>query len=107
MSYDTYFRINGGHESGGGKRRWEEEEEEEKEEWMCGVKERDCKRAVREEFETLPTVTGPRETESAPAYNLKTHSAFKLLTMAAGYKVLCLYYGVREARRESWESEEG
>lgn len=22
-------------------------------------------------------------------YNLKTHSAFKLLTMAAGYKVLC------------------
>jgi len=31
---------------------------------------------------------GLRETESAPTYNLKTHSAFKLLTMAAGYKVL-------------------
>lgn len=57
------------------------------------------KRAVREEFETLSTGAGERggtggraglwETESVPAYNLKTHSAFKLLTMAAGYKVLC------------------
>lgn len=28
-----------------------------------------------------------KHTESALAYNLKTHSAFKLLTMAAGYKV--------------------
>lgn len=45
-------------------------------------------------------VTGPRETESAPAYNLKTHSAFKLLTMAAGYKVLCRYHSERETRRD-------
>lgn len=52
---------------------------------------------------------GPRETESAPAYNLKTHSAFKLLTMAAGYKVLCRYHGEREreARRDRGELEEG
>lgn len=78
---------------------------------VCGKEERDRKRAVREEFETLsaggksggeerPMVTEPRETESAPAYNLKTHSAFKLLTMAAGYKVLCRYHGEREARRD-------
>lgn len=52
-------------------------------------------------------VTGPRETESASAYNLKTHSAFKLLTIAAGYKVLCRYHGEREACRGSWGSEEG
>lgn len=45
-------------------------------------------------------MTGPRETESAPAYNLKTYSAFKLLTMAAGYKVLCWYHGEREARKD-------
>lgn len=52
-------------------------------------------------------MTGPRETESAPAYNLKTHSAFKLLTMAAGYKVLCRYHSERETRRGSWGSGEG
>lgn len=40
-------------------------------------------------------VTGNRK--RAPAYNLKTHSAFKLLTMAAGYKVLCLCHD-EEAR---------
>lgn len=56
----------------------------------------DRKRAVREEFETLST-SGLRETESAPAYNLKTHSAFKLLTMAAGYKVLCRCHGIERA----------
>lgn len=42
---------------------------------------------------------GLRKTESAPAYNLKTHSAFKLLTMAAGYKVLCRYHGRRGSAR--------
>lgn len=37
----------------------------------------------------------------APAYNLKTHSAFKLLTMAAGYKVLCRRCGeVEEEEKE-------
>lgn len=44
--------------------------------------------------------TGPRETENARAYNLKTHSAFKLLTMAAGYKVLCR---CRDAEESAWE----
>lgn len=75
----------------------EEEKEKSGKEWVCGKEERDRKRTVREEFETLstaarkerPMVTGLRETESASAYNLKTYSAFKLLTMAAGYKVLC------------------
>lgn len=43
--------------------------------------------------------TGLRETESVPAYNLKTHSAFKLLTMAAGYKVLCRCHGTGRAAR--------
>lgn len=43
--------------------------------------------------------TGLRETESVPAYNLKTHSAFKLLTMAAGYKVLCRCHGTGRATR--------
>lgn len=43
--------------------------------------------------------TGLRETESTPAYNLKTHSAFKLLTMAAGYKVLCRCLGTGRAAR--------
>lgn len=76
---------------------------------MCGDEERDRKRAVREEFETLSrqarkretdAVTRPRETENAPPYNLKTHSAFKLLTMAAGYKVFCWYHSERKARRD-------
>lgn len=78
---------------------------------MEEVREGGRKRTVREEFETLTTVarksgTGGerrererlRETESAPAYNLKTHSAFKLLTMAAGYKVLCRCRCEREVR---------
>lgn len=43
---------------------------------------------------------GPREAENARAYNLKTHSAFKLLTMAAGYKVLCRCHGAGES---AWE----
>lgn len=62
----------------------------------------------RERGKERPMVTRPRETESAPAYNLKTHSAFKLLTMAAGYKVLCRYHGEREARRDrgGWRRDE-
>lgn len=117
MSYGMYFRINGGRESGGGKRRREQGGgRRERKEQGCGEEEGDRKRAVREEFETLsrrergkerPMVTGPRETESAPAYNLKTHSAFKLLTIAAGYKVLCRYHGEREARRGSRGLQEG
>lgn len=50
--------------------------------------------------------TGLRETESAPAYNLKTHSAFKLLTMAAGYKVLCRCHGIGRAARVGGRGEE-
>lgn len=77
---------------------------------MEEVREGGRKRTVREEFETLTTWRGKaargengererlRETESAPAYNLKTHSAFKLLTMAAGYKVLCRCRCEREVR---------
>lgn len=99
-----YFWINGGHES-----REEIKDDQNKRE---GGRRRRRKRenggwdrAVREEFETLstpgrgkegPMATGLRETESAPVYNLKTHSAFKLLTMAAGYKVLCRCHGIEK-----------
>lgn len=110
MSYGTYFWINGGHESAGRKkttrRGGEEKEQEEDEEEEMEEIARARERAVREEFETLAMVAEKRggerereggaraaarlrETESASAYNLKTYSAFKLLTMAAGYKVLC------------------
>ena len=43
---------------------------------------------------------GKPKTRPGAAYNLKTHSAFKLLTMATGYKVLCWYHSERKARRD-------
>lgn len=70
------------------------------EEIVSGRYAKNLKLSRRGRGKERPMVTGPRETESAPAYNLKTYSAFKLLTMAAGYKVLCRYHGERVARRD-------
>ncbi|TGZ47317.1 Uncharacterized protein DBV15_00122, partial [Temnothorax longispinosus] len=86
----------------------EEEGEKEKkggEERMCGEGgkrsyAKNLKLSRRERGKERPMVTGPRETESAPAYNLKTHSAFKLLTMAAGYKEKTLLGEMKEGAKK-------
>lgn len=92
-----------------GNKEAKEEEEEEKETAVWGKEEivsgryaKNSKLFRRGRGRERPTVTGAtgnRKRSGAAAYNLKTHSAFKLLTMATGYKVLCRYHGEREARR--------
>jgi hypothetical protein len=94
MSYGAYFWINGVAKAKRGKRREQgvrrERSLDEGKEIVSGRYAKNLKLSLDGgEGKGGPVAADPRETENARAYNLKTHSAFKLLTMAAGYKVLC------------------